>query len=60
MKKDEYEILRNTIYNAGVNLMRKKGDKQVPLFNEEDRGNEATDKEKTKQEREALFEGVFK
>lgn len=34
--------------------MRKKGQNEIPLFNEEDR-NEIEDKEKLRKEREALF-----
>jgi hypothetical protein len=52
-KKEEFTILRNTIYNAGVNLLRKKGQKEIPLFSE-DREQEV-DVDKLKEEREALF-----
>lgn len=55
MKKDEYSILRNTVYNAGSNLMRKKGEPVIPLFNEEVSGDEVSDKEKAQKEREELF-----
>lgn len=54
MKKDDYQILRNTIFNAGANLMRKKGEKEISLFGE-DEDKDISDIEKNKQEREALF-----
>ncbi|UDY80759.1 hypothetical protein [Geobacillus phage GR1] len=59
MKKDEYQVLRNTIYNAGVNLLRKKNQKEIPLFSE-DRENEGDEKEKLIKEREALFGEISK
>jgi hypothetical protein len=54
VKKDDFQILRNTIFNAHANLNRKKGEKEIPLFNEETH-NEIEDKEKARSEREALF-----
>ncbi|WLR41671.1 hypothetical protein LC087_12435 [Bacillus carboniphilus] len=34
MKKNEYEMERNVIYNAIVNANRKKNSRIIPLFNE--------------------------
>ena len=58
VKKQDYLILRNTIFNAHANLNRKKGTKEIPLFNEVKTQDE-TDVEKLRSEREALF-GEFK
>ncbi|PED63970.1 hypothetical protein [Priestia megaterium] len=56
VKKDDYSILRNTVYNAGANLMRGEGDKEIPLFDEIDNvEDEETRIEELKKEREALF-----
>lgn len=58
-KKTEFTILRNTIYNANLNLKRKKGEKVIPLFEEEKKNGEE-DKEKLRKEREALFGSELK
>lgn len=50
----EYTLLRNTIYNAHINLNRKKGDKEIPLF-EESKEENGINKDTLKSEREALF-----
>jgi hypothetical protein len=60
LKKDEYSVLRNTIYNAGANLMRKKGEKIIPLFKDDNPEKEIEDKEKARKEREALFGSIPK
>ena len=52
---DEYTILRNTIYNAGANLLRGKNDKEIPLFGNESSNAQVSDKEAARNEREALF-----
>jgi hypothetical protein len=59
MKKDEYQVLRNTIYNAGVNLLRKKNQREIPLFSE-DREKEVDEKQKLMEERESLFGDISK
>jgi hypothetical protein len=53
--KTDYEILRNVIYNAGLNLLRKKGQKIVPLFDENGEVNNELNEEEIRNEREELF-----
>jgi DNA-directed RNA polymerase specialized sigma24 family protein len=53
VKKDDFQILRNTVYNAHANLNRKKGEKEILLFDEEK--EQEDDKEKLQNERDALF-----
>jgi|SRR5699024_528498 len=52
--KAEYTLTRNTILNAGINLMRGKGDPFVELFKQEET-QDLTPVEEIKKEREALF-----
>lgn len=59
MKKDDYEILRNTIFNAGANLLRSEGEKEIPLFDDINKDEEETDKQKLQRERDALFNGFY-
>ena len=53
-EKNEYQILRNVIYNAGLNLMRGKGEKEMTLFDEPEL-TEINDIDEIKKEREDLF-----
>ena len=55
--KVDYSILRNVIYNAGLNLLRKKGEKEIPLFEEEKNESDygISDIDKKLKEREELF-----
>lgn len=55
MDKNHYIILRNTIYNAGINLLRKKGQREIPLFDKNKNINHDFDEEKIRKEREELF-----
>lgn len=54
-EKNEYILLRNVIYNAGLNLLRKKGDKEIPLFEEDKSEDNLSDMDRAKKERELLF-----
>ena len=49
-EKYKYNMLRNTVFNAGANLMRGKNSKEVPLFDESLNGEVENNAEQNKNE----------
>lgn len=55
-EKQDFQITRNVVYNAGANLMRKSNTKEIPLFEDmETDPKKIMDEEEKLNEREELF-----
>lgn len=52
--KQKYKMLRNTVFNAGANLLKSKDSKEIPLFDDEDGEHNETSVD-IQLEREMLF-----
>lgn len=52
--KGKYQLIRNVIYNAGANLMRKKNSEEIPLFDDSKVADNIPTDEKLS-ERQRLF-----
>lgn len=54
-EKYKYNMLRNTIYNSGANLLRSKNSKEIPLFEDNSEGEHNKGSNDIQTEREILF-----
>lgn len=54
-ERQKYSMFRNTIFNAGANLMKSKNAKEIPLFNELEKDSIKENPEKNQSERDMLF-----